>query len=104
MIEQWQVWQANLDHGVQPVVVISSATHLRSLTGRAVIVCPLSDTDYQLRNRPQVTDPAGVASWVITDQIHTITSLRFKQQEPEWTLSEEEIDHVRRALRHMLDF
>lgn len=112
MIEPWQVWLVDLDPfegheqgGIRPAVVISSDFHLRLGQGRTVTVAPLTSAASRRSYRVAVTNPANNrVSFAITDQIRTISTRRFERDRPWWSLKDEEITQIRRALRGMVDF
>jgi mRNA interferase MazF len=111
VIEPWQVWLADLDptveHGqgaVRPVLVISSAFHLRINVGRTVTVTPMTNRLRNLSYRVPVQNPhRQETTYVVTDQVRTISTLRFRYTEPWWTLNDGEISEVRRSLINMVD-
>lgn len=113
MIETWQVWLADLNPaegneqgGIRPVVVISSASHLRVQRGRNALVSPLTSTAVRaFRDRVPVVNPhRGETSWVITEQIRFISTQRFPRDQPWWVLTDDEVRDCRRALRLSVDF
>lgn len=106
-VTPWSVWWADLNPtrdneqaGLRPVVVVSSALHLRLTRGQLVSILPVTS-----RFRPgwdhHVAVALGRASFTLTEQVRTISVSRFTQEIGE--LSDEEITNVRTALRRMLD-
>lgn len=111
MIEPWQVWLADLDPtegqeqaGVRPVVVVSSAFHLRLQIGRMATVAPITGNPQTTHGyRVPIVNDKGDTSWVLTDHMRTISTSRFVRSEPWWNLGVAEVRQVQRILRHMLD-
>ncbi len=101
MIEPWQVWSADSGHYV---VIVGSVHHLRLTSGRVATVLPISSTDLGLRHQVPIDAPDGQPAYVVTEQFRTMSTGRFVRSKPEWTLSAEESEQVRRALKHMVDF
>lgn len=111
MIEPWQVWLADLDPvegheqaGQRPVVIVSSALHLRGMQGRMATVAPITSKYRAAHNRVEIRNPKGQPNWVITEQLRTVDTRRFARSTPWWTLSDPEIADVRHSLRYMVDF
>lgn len=101
-----QVWFVDLDpvRGREqgkdrPALVVSSRFHL-DLTRRE-LACVLPLTSIERRgwvHRVRVAD----GGWVITEQIRTVATRRFRRYAPEIELSAAELDEVRRVLGQML--
>lgn len=101
------VWFADLDPtqgreqaGDRPVIIVSSSFHLELTAGDVATVLPITSV-----HRPGYLHRVriGEASWVITDQIRTVATRRFRRRATEIDPSSEERAEVRRALRMMLD-
>lgn len=107
MIEPWQVWLVDIDNSDEPeerlALVVSSEVHLRSQQGRNVLVAPISHHDRKLRNRIDISRE-GAPSFVMTEQVRFISTNRFTTSEPSWTLTDDEITHVKRMLKLMVAF
>ncbi len=110
MIEPWQVWLADLEPvegheqgGIRPVLVISSHVHIRLTAGRMVTVVPVSNTNRRLAFHVEIDNHHGDPTYVLTDQIRSISTVRFQRTEPWWTLKDDEIDRVAYSLRQMVD-
>lgn len=112
MIEPWQVWLADLEPlaghdqaGMRPVVVLSSEFHLRINVGRLVTVAPLTTRYRDLAYRVPVKNPyRSETSYVVTEQVRTLSTSRFEGTDCWWRLSDAEIRYVRRALSFMVEF
>ena len=105
-IEPGQVWFVDFDpvRGREqgkdrPALVMSSRFHLDLTAGRLVSVLPLTTVE-----RPGWLHrvAVGEGSWVITEQIRTVSAERFRRHAPELALSSEELRQVRHVLTHML--
>lgn len=110
MISPWQVWLADLNPvegheqgGTRPTVIISSPFHLGTQRG-GVIICPVTNTDRDVRTQVKIGNPRGNHSFVLTEQPRFISTNRFERNRPWWTLTDDEVFQVQRALRLMMDF
>jgi mRNA-degrading endonuclease toxin of MazEF toxin-antitoxin module len=102
MMQPWQVWSIDGDELNHLVLIISTEFHLRANVGRLATVVPVTDVERELDYRVPIEHPvSGEPYWVVTDQIRTIASA---MNPTGWTLSEDKITQVRRALTHMVDF
>lgn len=83
----------------RPALVVSSRFHLDLTLGRLVTVVPLTSVE-----RPGWMHRVHVASggWVITEQLRTVSSDRFRRHAPDIALSAVELDAVRRVVAQML--
>ncbi len=111
IVRPWQVWWADLDPvegperaGRRPVLVVSSAFHLR-LTGESLVtVLPVTmreRTGWLHRVPVHPTDrPIG---FVLTEQVRTIARSRLQGQRPAWVLTDNETSAVKTVLRQMID-
>ncbi|MDQ2708242.1 MAG: type II toxin-antitoxin system PemK/MazF family toxin [Actinomycetota bacterium] len=106
-IEPGQVWFVDLDpvRGREqgkdrPALVVSSRFHLDLTMAQLATVLPLTSVERRgWLHRVHVSSGSG---WVITEQIRTVTTERFRRHAPEIALSRDELDEVRRALAQML--
>jgi mRNA interferase MazF len=106
-IEPGQVWFVDLapvrgrEHGKnRPALVVSSHLHLELTAGDLVSVAPLTNVE-----RPGWSHRGRVASarsWVVTEQVRTLSADRFRQYAPELALSAGELAEVRRILARLL--
>lgn len=106
-IEPGQVWFVDFDpvQGREqgrgrPALVVSSRFHPDLTVGRLASVLPLTSVE-----RPgwmHRVHPASGGGWVITEQIRTVSTDRFRRYAPEIALSEEELAQVRDVLGHLL--
>ena len=102
-----QVWFVDLDpvRGREqgkdrPALVVSSRFHLDVALGQLVSVLPLTSVERRgWLHRVSVGSGTG---WVLTEQIRTVATERFRRPAPEITLSESELRQVRRVLSQML--
>lgn len=106
VIQPGQVWFVDFDpvRGREqgkdrPALVVSSTFHLELTARRLVTVLPLTSVE-----RPGWIHRIGIASggWVITEQVRTVASDRFRRYAPEIQLTGEELREVRHVLGHML--
>lgn len=106
-IEPGQVWFVDFDpvRGREqgkhrPALVVSSRFHLDLTLSRLVSVLPMTSVE-----RPgwlhRVRVDAG-GGWVITEQVRTVSADRFRRYAEEITLTEPELNEVRRILGLML--
>lgn len=105
----WQVWWADLDPvagheqaGRRPVLVVSSHRHLGVTLGALLTVLPLTT-----RERPGWLHRIGVdvgrrRSYVVTEQLRTISASRLQGQQPMATIDEAGAAAVRRVLLDMI--
>jgi mRNA interferase MazF len=81
-------------------LVVSSAFHLQLTLGDLVTVLPMTT-----RQRPgwlHHIEAGSAASWVMTEQIRTVSIERFRRPSTDIVLSAEQLRDVRRALAQML--
>lgn len=106
VIQPGQVWFVDVDPvrgreqgNDRPALVVSSSFHLELTARRLVTVLPLTSVE-----RPGWIHRIGIASdgWVITEQVRTVASDRFRRQAPEIQLTAAELREVRHVLGHML--
>lgn len=105
-IEPGQVWFVDFDpvRGREqgkdrPALVVSSRFHLDLTMGRLVSVLPLTTIERRgWMHRVHVAS----GSWVITEQVRTVSADRFRRYAPEITLARDELDEVRHILGQML--
>lgn len=111
VVRPWQVWWADLDPtegreqaGRRPVLVISSAFHLR-LTGEALVtVLPVTTRErHGWLHRIPVHSANRSSGFVITEQVRTVARTRLRGQRPAWVLTDDEVSAVKRVLRQMID-
>jgi mRNA interferase MazF len=109
-IEPWQIWWVDLDptagreqNGRRPVLVVSSKFHLR-LTAQALIsVLPLTTKERPgWLHRVKIQIPDKPESWVITEQVRTISADRLTGRSPVHRLEPDQIAEVKRVLGRML--
>jgi mRNA interferase MazF len=84
----------------RPALVVSSAFHLQLTLGDLVTVLPMTT-----RQRPgwlHHIEVGSAASWVMTEQIRTVSIERFRRPATDLVLSAEQLRDVRRALAQML--
>lgn len=106
-IEPGQIWFVDFDpvRGREqgkdrPALVVSSDFHLRLTMGNLISVLPLTSVERRgWIHRVRIESGNG---WVITEQIRTVSAVRFRRYAPEITLSDEELGEVRRILAKML--
>ena len=110
-VQPWQVWWADLDPtegreqaGRRPVLVVSSAFHLR-LTGEALVtVLPVTTRERSgWLHRVPVHPASRPTGFVITEQVRTIARSRLQGQRPAWVLTDDEKSAVKTVLRQMID-
>lgn len=84
----------------RPALVVSSRFHLDLTDGALATVLPLTSVE-----RPgwlhRISVGAG-GGWVITEQIRTVTTHRFRRPAAEIELSDDELAEVRRVVARML--
>jgi mRNA interferase MazF len=104
----WQVWWVDFDPSqgreqqkVRPAVILSSSHHLRLMAGALITVSPLTTTDRGWIQHVAVATPRQT-SWVMTEQIRTVSETRFQDLRPTYTLSSSEIAAVQKSLNTML--
>ncbi|WP_433054481.1 type II toxin-antitoxin system PemK/MazF family toxin [Dactylosporangium sp. CS-033363] len=111
VIRPWQVWWADLDPtegreqaGRRPVLVVSSAFHLR-LTGEALVsVLPVTTRERPgWLHRVSVHPADRPTGFVVTEQLRTIARSRLQGQRPAWVLTDDEVSAVKTVLRQMVD-
>lgn len=83
----------------RPALVISSRFHLELTARQLVSILPLTSVERRgWLHRVRVAN----GGWVITEQIRTISAERFRRHASEITLSQEEVEEVKRVLVQML--
>ncbi len=84
----------------RPALVVSSDFHLALTASQLLTVLPLTTVA-----RPgwlhRLPVEAG-GGWVITEQLRTVSAVRFRRPAPEIALSAAELDDVRQVLTQML--
>lgn len=105
--EPWQVWWVDFNPirgreqaKERPAVIVSSPYHLRLFRGDLITVVPLTTVERDWPFRIRVGTP-GKTSWVITEQIRTVSAVRVRGEEPLYTLSPAEIAAVQ-AMRNQM--
>ena len=106
-IEPGQVWFVDFDptrgreqSKDRPALVVSSRFHLDLTMGQLVTVLPLTSVERRgWLHRVHVATSGG---WVITEQIRTLSSARFRRHAPEIAVSQAELDDIRGVLGQML--
>jgi mRNA interferase MazF len=110
-IAPWQVWWANLNPivgheqaGTRPVLVVSSAFHLRLTRATVLTVIPLTTRERpHLMHRVRIDIPGKRASYAITEQQRTVAADRLTGNDPVYELIPGQIADVRNVLRRMTD-
>lgn len=110
-IAPWQVWWADLDpvRGHEqgrrrPVLIVSSRFHLQLNRESLLSVLPMTTRERPgFLHRITVDLPGKPTSYLLTDQVRTITADRLDGRAPIWTLKPDQADEVRQILRRMLD-
>ncbi|HET9518093.1 MAG TPA: type II toxin-antitoxin system PemK/MazF family toxin [Actinoplanes sp.] len=104
----WQVWwvefdpiEGNEQAGRRPAVIVSSEFHLQMTGYRLVTVLPLTTRERPWPHRVEVRG-GPKPSWVVTEQVRTISVRRLTGRAPAWTLSAADADEVRRILQLMI--
>jgi mRNA interferase MazF len=104
----WQVWWVDFDPSqgreqqkIRPAVILSSAYHLRLMAGALITVCPLTTTDRGWAQHIAVATPRQT-SWVMTEQMRTVSEARFQDLRPLYTLTATEIAAVQSSRNAML--
>lgn len=105
-VTTWDVWFADLDPtkgneqaGDRPVVIVSTALHLR-IAPTLVTVLPMTTRHRDLLHRvPATLD--RITGYVITEQVRTISRARLRRRLG--TLGVKEISEVRAVLARMID-
>ena len=107
VIEPGQVWFVDFDpvRGFEqakdrPALVVSSRFHLDLTTCRLVTVLPLTSVERPGWLHRVPVGPGG--SWVITEQVRTVSADRFRRHAPEISLSAHQLSQVRHVLSQML--
>jgi mRNA interferase MazF len=106
-IQPGQVWFVDFDpvrgraQGKdRPALVVSSQFHLELTASHLISVLPLT-TD-ERRGWLHRVRIASTESWVITEQVRTLSADRFRRYAPEVAIPAEELTEVRRLLAQML--
>lgn len=108
----WQLWVVDFgaptghrQAGVRPAIVVGSARHCEFRTGMALVV-PLTTRDRSLRHHVRIASVSSgvrLPSWARTEEITSVSTLRFGQS-PIGLASSEEIAELRMWLREMVAF
>jgi len=84
----------------RPALVVSSPFHLALTGGELATVLPLTTVERAgWLHRVPVASGAG---WVITEQIRTVSTSRFRRPAAEIRVSPSELEQVRRIVAQML--
>ncbi len=110
-VAPWQIWWANLDPavaheqaGTRPVLVVSSAFHLRLTRGTVVTVIPLTTRERPyLMHRVRIDIPSKRVSYAITEQQRTVAADRLVGNDPMYELTPNQVSDVGNVLRRMTD-
>lgn len=110
-VSPWQVWWADLDPvrgheqaGLRPVLVVSSAFHLRLTRATLLTVLPLTTRSRPgLLHRVEIAMPGQPTGYVITEQLRSIAADRLTRRRPVYELTPDQIADVRAVLRRMVD-
>jgi mRNA interferase MazF len=105
------VWWADLSPvagreqaGHRPVLVVSTGFHLRLTHGEVVTVVPLTTRPRpQMLHRVEIAMPGRAPSFVITEQLRTISTSRLTGTGPLWQVPGELAGQLREVLRRMVD-
>lgn len=101
-MEPWQVWCAELDGGEQLMLIVSSAFHLRINVGRLCVAVPVVTGPQELLYQTPIKHPGdGETYWVHADMLQLVT---VPMAPTGWTLGDDEINTIRKTLKHMVDF
>lgn len=84
----------------RPALVVSSSFHLRVTGGALVSVLPL--TTRERRGWLHRIHLSAAQGWVLTEQVRTLSTQRFRRRAPELDPTDEELTEVRRVLRRMV--
>jgi mRNA interferase MazF len=105
----WQVWWVEFDPiegqeqaGRRPAVIVSSSFHLQMTASRLISVLPLTTRERPTWQHRVEVHGGPRPSWVVTEQIRTISIRRLTGRSPAWTLCEQDADQVRRVMRLMI--
>lgn len=106
----WQVWEADLDPvegreqgGRRPVLVVSSPFHLNLTAAALVTVLSLTTAAQPGWLHRVRLDVGRTTSYVITEQVRTISRARLVGNSPIKRLNADEIAAVREVLAEMID-
>lgn len=107
-VAPWQVRWASLDPtvgneqaGQRPVIVVSTKLHLRLFPTLVTILPLTTKARPRFLHRVQLDIPGEKTSYVITEQIRTISMSRLGSRL--YDLPAQQIDEVRQVVRKMLD-
>lgn len=92
--------------GIRPAIVVGSTTHCRFPIGMALVV-PLTSRDRGLTHHVRIdSKQSGLQrpSWARSEEITSVSQLRFTRTEPVGTLSNSEIARLSQWLRQMVAF
>lgn len=111
LIEPWQVWWVDLEPvagreqgKARPAVVVSSSFHLRLVRDQLLSVLPLTTVERPgWLHRVKITLPDRKPSWVITEQVRTLSATRLTGSKPIGKLNNDQIIQVRSVLAKMID-
>ena len=108
--QPWEVWWADLNPvagreqaGHRPVLVVSTAFHLRLNHGQLATVLPMTTTVRPLPHRMEIPIPGRKPGYLITEQLRTISTGRLTGSGPLWQLPPDLVEEVRGVLRRMID-
>lgn len=111
VVAPWQVWWADLDpvrgheqNGIRPVLIVSSTFHLRLTRSSVLTVLPLTTQPRpHLLHRVRIDIPGRRTSYVITEQLRSISADRLSSSRPMYELTTDQITEVQDVLRRMID-
>ncbi len=106
-----QVWWADLDPiqgheqaDGRPVLIVSSRFHLQLTRQTLLSVLPMTTRERSgFLHRVPVAVPGQPTSYLLTEQLRTLTADRLAGRTPMWELPIDEIAEVRRVLHRMID-
>lgn len=109
----WQLWVVEFGSpvgheqgGTRPAIVVGSAKHCAFPTDMALVI-PLTTKDRGLDHHVRIaSEESGVhrPSWARTEEITSVSTLRFTQATPIGRASAEEIAELREWLPDMVAF
>jgi mRNA interferase MazF len=90
--------------GRRPALVVSSRFHLALTGGALVSVLPLTTRERPgWIHRVRIDIPGKPAGWAITEQVRTVSAVRFAGRGPLYRLDAGQIAEVRAVLAQMID-
>lgn len=109
----WEIWLVDLGEpigheqgGLRPAVVVGSTTHCRFPTEMAMVV-PLTTRERGLKHHVRIdSGESGLKrpSWARTEDITSVSMVRFTRSRPLGTVSAAEIAELSRWMRVMVAF